>query len=382
MSTGATGVFHWDVVARDRKGFRSNLLSFSKLFDMLRLPEVQRFETSGNVRVYRIPARVMPDLTGRVHLVLGGVTPTLVDTGGTGEDSLRDILDGLNTVRTQFGESFALSDIGRILITHAHVDHVGGLPEFVRLTGAEVGIHPFDRPRLTHPEEELAMAQFRTLRYFAEAGVMPAHAKVLFREHVLPRLPNAFVQGTVELTDGEKVDGIECIHTPGHSSGHLCFAIGDLLITGDHILGRTVPQQWPRMVRPFLGIANYFTSLEKIRRRPSLRRGLGGHEQPIDDLPRRLEQIFAAQKRRMNRVFHAFEEATAPMTVAEVAAKMYPRWQGFFETVALNDIGARVEYLQLFGKLRIVNLPQDEQPNDALSGGGAIPPGGFLYEMC
>lgn len=342
---------------------------------MLRLPDVQRFETEGTLRVYRVPARVMPDLTGHVHLVLGGAHPVLIDAGGTGDDSLRDILDGLNTVRTEFAETFTLPDIRSILITHAHLDHVGGLPELLRLTGAQVGIHPFDRARLTHPEEELGLVEFRTRRFFAEAGVEAAHAEFLMREHVLPRQPHTKVPVLLDMNDGDMVDGLECIHTPGHFSGHLCFAIGDLLITGDHILAGTVPQQWPGTIRPLLGLATYYASLERIGRRPDLRRGLSGHERPIEDLSRRVAQVIAAQDRRTDRVFGAFEAVGRPMTVAEAAAQMYPQWQGYYETVALFDVGARMEHLLLLGRLKICNLP-----GISPTAGSDIPPGGLLYQ--
>src|SRR6185503_11507841 len=36
------------------------------------------------------------------------------------------------------------------------------------------------------------------------------------------------------LGDGE---ALEAVATPGHTSNHLCFALGDVLFTGDHVMG-------------------------------------------------------------------------------------------------------------------------------------------------
>src|SRR5439155_16211236 len=35
------------------------------------------------------------------------------------------------------------------------------------------------------------------------------------------------------LADGERIDGVECVWTPGHADGHLCFAHGGAIIAGD-----------------------------------------------------------------------------------------------------------------------------------------------------
>ena len=45
----------------------------------------------------------------------------------------------------------------------------------------------------------------------------------------------------IRLSDGGQVRvggvTIEAVHTPGHTADHLCFRLGDLLFTGDHIMG-------------------------------------------------------------------------------------------------------------------------------------------------
>jgi glyoxylase-like metal-dependent hydrolase (beta-lactamase superfamily II) len=45
----------------------------------------------------------------------------------------------------------------------------------------------------------------------------------------------------VRLADGDTLawgtDEITAIHTPGHTPDHLCFRLGDVLFTGDHIMG-------------------------------------------------------------------------------------------------------------------------------------------------
>ena len=69
------------------------------------------------------------------------------------------------------------------------------------------------------------------------------------------------------LDDGEsiEVDGIAitAVATPGHTSNHLCFAIGDALLTGDHVMGWSTTV----VVPPDGEMAAYMASLDKLRQR-------------------------------------------------------------------------------------------------------------------
>ena len=51
--------------------------------------------------------------------------------------------------------------------------------------------------------------------------------------------------------------------TPGHTSNHLCFAFGDALFTGDHVMGWSTTV----VVPPDGDMAAYMQSLDKLRQR-------------------------------------------------------------------------------------------------------------------
>lgn len=69
------------------------------------------------------------------------------------------------------------------------------------------------------------------------------------------------------LGDGDTlaVDGtdVAAVATPGHTSNHLCFAYGDALFSGDHVMGWSTTVVFP----PDGDMAAYMASLEKLRRR-------------------------------------------------------------------------------------------------------------------
>jgi glyoxylase-like metal-dependent hydrolase (beta-lactamase superfamily II) len=160
----------------------------------------------------------------------------------------------------------------------------------------------------------------------------------------------------VTLDEDNPPEGVRVIHTPGHSPGHVCVLVGDILLCGDHILARTIPQQWPESLAAYTGLRYYLQSLEKTRRLHGVTVALGGHEPPIRNLRHRIEEILAAQRRRLQRVVDIATGGLPPVSVAEIAQRIYSQQRGFYELLALIDVGSRVEYLERRGCLEIVDF--------------------------
>jgi glyoxylase-like metal-dependent hydrolase (beta-lactamase superfamily II) len=144
--------------------------------------------------VFRIPTRGDGD---NAFLVEAEDGLTLIDVGWKSAPS--NITSALTDLRRR------PSDIRRIIVTHAHPDHVRGLEEMVALTGAEVLIHEADA-------QWLARGQVPT---GGRSGLL---GKVIDRAPLLHWAP---VQATRTLRDGELVAGLRVIHTPGHTPGHV-----------------------------------------------------------------------------------------------------------------------------------------------------------------
>ena len=308
-------------------------------------------------------------------MVLGAGSPTLVDTGSGQGRSTSDILAGIDSVKSDFSEPISADGIRRIILTHGHVDHFGGLADFVARNGKnlEVGVHPLDREAVVLDDRWAIGISDRLDRFLVKAGIDAQQRRVLIEHYRRPGVAATDGQGNphqekctklvplgmddigseISLRDGMTIDGMRFIHTPGHSPGHMCVLIDDILLCGDHILPRTLPQQWPESVAPYTGLQHYLSSLDKIEQLPGIGMAAGGHEQVIEDVYRRIADIRRSQMRRFQRVQDIVKNADERLTMKEIGERVYTKAEGFFALLALTDVGARVEHLEKRGELKV-----------------------------
>lgn len=323
-------------------------------------PSVAQFVADSGVRIYRITCQVFESLSARVHLLLGAGPPTLVDTGSGLGTSVQEILAGIETVKHHYGESVGAGDIRRILITHGHIDHIGGLPDLLEIAPAEVAIHPLDRSAITASREHHAVNRLGFAQFLQRAGVEPNRREALLKISPVRGRPMDGISAGRNLQDGDHLDGLQIIHTPGHAPGHICIGIGNILLTGDHLLARTLPHQWPENAMPYAGLGHYLESLEKVRRLPGIELALPAHEQVVHNFYHRAGVVRATHERRLARLLEIVRSAGRPLTIQEMVAMTYPEVRGFRGVLAIADIGSRAEYLQQRNELVVVNLEELE----------------------
>ena len=150
------------------------------------------------------------------------------------------------------------------------------------------------------------------------------------------------------LEDGDKINGLEVLHFPGHSAGHIGLRVGEYLLTGDLILSQTLTQNWPATFFPFCGFARTVESMKKLSQLtkspdpPQML--LPGHEDPIPKIQQRIDMVKKSEDRRNNRLMRLLNESKEGMTINELAKMMF--WTAHINRTffALADVAARLEY--------------------------------------
>jgi glyoxylase-like metal-dependent hydrolase (beta-lactamase superfamily II) len=324
---------------------------------------VRRFVTAGGAAIYQLAVETFPDHVNNVYLIREGRRLTLYDCGSQTASSREQLRRAQTVLARVWDEPLGLDDVDDLVVSHAHIDHFGGVGAF-KAHGVPIHVHEFDARVLTRFEERIVVASM-SLRVFLErAGVDERIRAELEQMYVFTKQLFKSVPVDHVLVDGDTINGYVLHHAPGHCPGQMCMQVHNVLLTADHVLPRITPHQAPESITPWTGLDHYLSSLAKLRHLGGIDLALPGHEEPIPMLAQRILEIEQFHKARLARVELLCMQ---PHTTAEIAEALFGAQAGYARLLALEEAAAHVEYLSRRGALEIANLEELTQaPNPVL----------------
>jgi len=334
-------------------------LGITQLVDQ---PQVQAFSSTLGWEIFQLPLEAYPGFWVYAYLVLGNDYRVLIDTGSGFGESNQQLLARFGVVSELVGDVVKLGDLTHVLITHGHIDHQGGLPYVCSRSQAKVGVHELDLRNIINPDEQIAIVSRRLERFLDDAGVSPdlrTEIVNLYRHIKLDYKPIP-VDFTFE-AEGMEIGPFKIFHAPGHSAGHVVIRLDDVLFSGDHVLSEISPHQAPEQLVLNTGLMHYLKSLDDLKNwAGDVSLVLGGHNPPITDLGKRLDEIHLIHHQRLRKILEISSESH---TVSEISKILFGEVFGYNVLLALEETGAHVEYLFQRGMLEIINLTEFSNSN-------------------
>lgn len=240
------------------------------------------------LRLLRAPNPAPMTFTGTNTYILGEGRVAVIDPGPALPAHLDAILAALAPGET----------VSHIFVTHSHLDHSPLARPLSEATGAPV------------------------LAFGGAFAGRSARMEALARQGTFGGGEGIDLDFSPDeaLVDGAVVSGegwsLQAVHTPGHLGNHLCFAWGDRVFSGDHVMG------WASsLVSPPDGdMGAYMESLARLAALGA-RRLHPGHGDPVEDPADRIAFLTNHRRERESQILAALEAGATD--AAALARRIY-----------------------------------------------------------
>jgi glyoxylase-like metal-dependent hydrolase (beta-lactamase superfamily II) len=305
-------------------------------------------EISKNLYRAEIPLPRNPLKYTNSYIIKSANRNLIIDTGL----NMQECKDAMQAALDELSVDLARTDF---FITHLHADHfglVGGLAT----EDSTVYFNQPDADVIYAPGTWDEMIEFARISGFPAGMLKDALNRHPGYKHHSERNFNLTI-----LEDGDNVETddytLTCVHTPGHTRGHMCLYEADkkILFSGDHILIDITPniQLWSEDENP---LEQYMASLDKIAGF-DIELVLPGHRRLVERSKERIQELKSHHRHRADDILVILKEG--PLSSYEVAGRMSwdikaDTWEDFpipQQWFATGEAIAHLKYLEAGGEI-------------------------------
>jgi glyoxylase-like metal-dependent hydrolase (beta-lactamase superfamily II) len=285
-----------------------------------------------------------------IFLVVGTASAAVIDTGVADSPDVA-LAPALAALRV---------DVSHIIVTHADVDHSGGLAAARRLAPRALAVcHPLDRP-LVDSVDRMIDDRYRELRHAHEIDPDPEFCDWVRANDDGGTVTDVIAPGThIDLGDRR----LAVLHTPGHTRGQLTVVdeLTRTAIVADAVMAGAIPDASgePAFAPTYRYPADYRESCHTLRRLAPVRL-LCSHYSVVEgpaEVAAFLDETESFLVRLEREILDALVTAARPIPAVEVIAAVAPRvrtWDAGMDSTLAQPVVGHLEDLVARGLARAV----------------------------
>jgi glyoxylase-like metal-dependent hydrolase (beta-lactamase superfamily II) len=274
-----------------------------------------------------------------VFLVHDGTDAALIDAGFSDDESYNK--------RMEYLAAHPGLNVKYIILTHHHYDHSSGAHRLREATGARIVVHTDEEALLLSPDSETGDME------------IPEEHKEAREQAKKWRAEAAKAVPDLRVSDGQVLQvgnlHLRCVHTPGHTAGHLCIFLEEekALFAGDNVLGVGTAAISPP---PHGDMGQYVASLRKMQ---SLNAELlcPGHGPVVKEPNRKIQELIDHRRQREDQITGLV--AAGKTDVKSLLKAIYPELDKRLAGMATGQILSHLHKLQSEGKLKLEGTGTD-----------------------
>jgi glyoxylase-like metal-dependent hydrolase (beta-lactamase superfamily II) len=319
--------------------------------------EAAALERAAAAGIHRL-AIPTPFAVGRVNAYLIEDEPlTLIDSGPNSAKALDEL------ERALAAHGHAIEDLGLLVITHQHIDHIGLAAILARRSGAQVAaLEGLDR-RLRDFRSEAEYDDRFAARIMLRHGVPSDVVTALRAVSASFRAWGCTVEVDRPLAPGSELKlgdrTLRVLHRPGHSPSDTIFhdERRRILVAGDHLLAHISSN--PLIARPLevegdydgprpQALIAYLDSLAQTRAM-DVELVLGGHGAPITDHAALIDERHRLHERRAEKIHGLIAER--PRSAYELAHALWGNVAVTQAYLTISEVLGHVDLLLRDGRV-------------------------------
>ena len=282
---------------------------------------------------------------------------TLIDTGTATDRAFDAIVSQLDE------HGFSIRDVGRVILTHKHIDHIGNAWRIQQESDAEILIHESEMKSVADVDPDSVrfkkMVADRLTQWNVPEDVMSQPKNSASRAWAIQSAtPTGLVDGQ---RIGTSCGELEVLHTPGHTAGSICLKFGRQLFSGDHVLPTITPNVGGGDMRQRGLLKRFLDSLDRtMGLAPHVDLVFPGHGDPFDHLAERCQELIKHHRERLEHTAEFLRQG--PLSAYQMARCLFGEMRDYHVVLGCAEAQAHLEFLVDEARVRCQDEMYSLQP--------------------